>query len=337
MKKILLISSFVFLLSNIVTAQQDAQYTQFMFNRLSYNPAYAGTEGKKICGTLMFRSQWLGFGSGSGIAPPVGNSDIGSAPVTFLGNIHAPIGNHFGLGLSISNDKIGFQNNINPVLSASYRHTFTNYSVLSAGVGVGFMQQSLAGGKLKALDANDPLVPTSDVSARSLDLNFGLYYTMPSLWKFNDFYAGISATHLNQGKLSYALPAGTIESQMRMHYYFTTGAVYNGLMGGNLALEPNILVKFDQAKLTTDVNVMAMYNNKYRAGLTYRSIDALSLLVGYKIKPEWQIGASYDFTTSKIRDFSSGTIEVMLKYCFILKTDTKPDKLPIPRLTPRFL
>jgi len=333
MKKILHIFLFAGLFTTMVKAQQDIQYTQFMFSKLAYNPGYAGSEGRDICATLMWRSQWLGFSSGSGIAPPVGYSDIGSAPVSLLGTIHTALGDHFGVGVSITNDKIGFQNNLNPILSASYRYTFKNSSTLSAGIGAGLMQQSLAGSKLNPLDKDDPLVPKSDVVGNTFDLNFGLYYTMPSLWKFTELYAGLSSTHLNQGTISY----GSIQTEMRRHYYFNTGAAYTELMGGQLALEPNILVKFDQAKLTTDVNVMAMYKNKYRGGLTYRSIDAFSLLAGYKFTPKLQIGASYDFTTTQIRDFSNGTIEVMLKYCFTPKLGEKPDKPPIPRLTPRFL
>lgn len=322
MKKLILLSAFAYVLANTATAQQDAQYSQFMFNKLAYNSGFAGTENK-ICVTGLFRSQWLGFGS----------SDGGASPQTFVGNIHAPIGDKFGVGLNISNDKLGFQNSINPILSVSYRYTFQNQSVLSAGIGGGIMQQSLAGSKLNPLDKGDPKIPTGDVSGIAPDFNFGLYYTMPSLSVFDNFYAGISATHLNQGKVTYDV----VTTQMRLHYYFMTGAVYNNLAGGSLALEPNILLKMDQAKITTDINVMAMYNNKIRAGLTYRTIDAIAILAGYKFTPELQLGMSYDFTTSKIRDFSNGTVEVMLKYCFMPKLKSKPEKEPIPRLTPRFL
>ncbi len=338
MKKILLLLLYAFLFSTIVDAQQDAQYTQFMFNKLSYNSAYAGSEGNKICVTGLFRSQWLGFSSGSNLNSTNttnGQSDIGSAPNTFVGNIHAGIGSHFGVGLNIGNDKIGFENTINPILSVSYRYTFKNSSVLSIGLGGGFVQKQLAGGKLNALDKNDRLIPTGDVTGINADFNLGLYYMMPSLWRFDNFYAGLSATHLNQPNVGYQVSGGTVQEQMRLHTYFMTGATYS--INTSLQLEPNILLKMDQAKITTDINVMAMYNNKYRGGLTYRTVDAIAILAGYKFTPELQMGISYDFTTSKIRDFSNGTIEFMLKYCFMPKLSPKPDKQPIPRLTPRFL
>jgi type IX secretion system PorP/SprF family membrane protein len=329
MKKILLISFSCFLASWL-SAQQDAQYTQFMFNRLGFNPAFAGTEGNKICITGLFRSQWLGFGGGGSIgnliAPPQGSS-----PVTFLGSIHSPIGSHIGVGLNISNDKIGFMNALNPMLSVSYRYTFQNNDVISAGVAGGITQLSLDGGKLRAQDPGDPKVPTTSVGDIKPDFNFGLYYTKQQLWLLNDVYAGISATHLNQAKIDYTV--ATV--QMRMHYYFTTGATYQ--VSAPLSIEPNLLVKYDKTKVTTDINVMATYNGKIRGGLTYRTIDAIGILAGYKITPEWQLGLAYDLTTSKISDFSNGSFELMMKYCFSPHIEPKPDKPPIPRLTPRFL
>src|SRR6478609_4561862 len=84
-------------------AQQDAQYTQFFMTKLSYNPAYAGSEDK-ICATGLYRSQWIGFGS----------SSLGISPVTCVGNIHAPIGSKLGVGLNISSDQLGFEQSLNP-------------------------------------------------------------------------------------------------------------------------------------------------------------------------------------------------------------------------------
>ncbi|MEI6507414.1 MAG: type IX secretion system membrane protein PorP/SprF [Bacteroidota bacterium] len=324
MKKILLISSFAFLFVNISKAQQDAQYSQFMFNKLAYNSGFTGTEDK-ICVTGLFRSQWMGFGT----------SSLGESPQTFVGTIHSPMGQHFGVGMSILNDKIGFTNNLNAILSLSYRYTFSNSSMLSVGLGGGFYQQSVAGSKFKFIDPGDPKIPTSDVTGLTPDFSFGLYYTKPSIWKFDDFYAGLSATHLTQGKVAYNVPSGTVETQLRLHYYFMTGASY--ALSSSLALEPNILIKYDMAKITTDINVMAMYNNKIRGGLTYRTIDAIAILAGYKFTPNLQVGMSYDITTSKIRDFSNGSVEVMLKYCFMPKIKPPVERPPIPRLTPRFL
>jgi type IX secretion system PorP/SprF family membrane protein len=335
-KRILLLSLAIASLTG-VRAQQDPQYTQFMFNKLTYNPAFAGSIENSICATLLYRTQWVGLGGNSDIrnVPSGTITPKGIAPQNYLGNIHAPIGQNFGVGLSILSDQLGFESSLSPMLSAAYKVRFKNGAVLAPGIGVGLMQKALDGTKLQPLDKNDNLIPTAPVSDMNLDLNAGLYYTMPSLSIFDRFYAGLSATHLNQGAIAYTWSGNTVSTQMKMHYYFITGAVYN--LGTNFTIEPNILVKRDPAKFSSDINVYAMYQNRFRAGLTYRTVDAISLLLGYKFNPNMQIGYAYDFTTTKLIEFSSGSHEIMFQYCFWPKFKDKQPPPPIPRLTPRFL
>lgn len=324
MKKLIL---FNLLLASIfvVKAQQDAQYTQFFMNKLSFNAGYAGSEDK-ICATVLYRNQWLGFG----------NTTSGGSPVTLVANIHSPLGDKFGIGLNIKADQLGFEQSVNPILSFSYRFKFKDEGVLAAGVGIGMMQKTLAGDKLNPLQDGDSKIPNTSVSGRAADVEFGLYYTRPTLWRFDNFYSGLSATHLTQGNVQYSWGAnGTVDNPMQMHTYFITGASYQ--LNGAIAIEPNILAKTDFAKTSADINAMVMYNNKIRAGLTYRTSDAVSVLLGYKFTPNLQVGYSYDLTTSNIINYSSGSHEIVMRYCFMPKTKTKPDKQPIPRLTPRFL
>jgi type IX secretion system PorP/SprF family membrane protein len=323
MKKLLLTLISLGLGKLAVMAQQDPQYTQFFLNKLAYNPAYAGTE-EKICGTLFYRSQWLGFAGG----------EAGGVPTTFGLNVHSNIGSKFGLGLHIANDEQGFERNLNVMLNASYRYTFQNSSVLSFGLAGGFMQKNLAGDKLKFRDGGDPLIPNAAVTGIGLDLNAGLYYMMPNLWRFQNVYAGLSATHLTQSNIKYEWSGNVTDNPLKLHYYFVTGASYE--LTPALALEPNILVKTDVAKTTIDVNAMVMFNNKIRGGLTYRSSDAVSILVGYKFLPELMVGYSYDFTTSNIITYSSGSHEIVLRYCLTPKFTPK-ETPTVPRLTPRFL
>jgi type IX secretion system PorP/SprF family membrane protein len=305
-------------------AQQDPQFTQFMFNKLTYNPGFAGYDNK-ICATGLYRTQWVGFGS----------SEKGNSPVTFLGNISAPLGEKFGVGLNFTNDKLGFTNNLGAIASFAYKHKFKGDDILSAGLGLGFFQQSLDGAKLKPLETGDAKIPTTSVSGNTFDMSLGVTYSRPQLWIFDNFYAGLSATHLNQGKVQYSWASNTSQFQLKLHYYLITGAVYN--LNSSFAIEPNILVKRDPAKWITDFNAYVMYNNKLRGGLSYRTIDAVSLLLGYRFTPDLQIGYSYDLTTTKILSFSNGSHEIMLRYCFMPKLKEKPEKPPIPRLTPRFL
>src|SRR5436190_1431337 len=106
MKRLLLASFFACLGTLLVNGQQDVQYSQFFANKLAYNAGFTGVEDK-ICVTGLFRSQWIGFGS----------DDLGTSPQTFVGNIHAPIGQHFGAGVNIYNDRLGFTNNLNAIAS----------------------------------------------------------------------------------------------------------------------------------------------------------------------------------------------------------------------------
>jgi type IX secretion system PorP/SprF family membrane protein len=324
MKRALLCLSFICLWL-FSKAQQDPHYTQFFLNRLNYNPAFAGTE-EKICALGVFRSQWVGFGG----------NDAGNAPTTFMASINSPLGKHFGVGLNVMNDQLGFQNSINPILSLSYRKVFQNASMISVGVSGGIMQQSLQGSKLKPLQDNDPKIPNTDVTGMSTDFNAGIYYTMPNLWRFQNFYTGISATHLNQGNVQYSWGDNQVDNQMKLHYYLMTGAQYE-ITPGTLVAEPNLFFKYDGANLSFDLNVMAEYNGKIRGGLTYRAGDAVSILAGYKFTPVMQIGYSYDLTTSDIISYSTGTHEILFKYCFMPKFKEKIPPPPIPRLTPRFL
>lgn len=301
-------------------AQQDGHFTQFFRHKLNYNPAFAGSTGDKICAGLIWRSQWLGFGS----------RDKGLTPQTIVGDVHAPLfQGKLGLGLNIQNDEQGFEGTLIPTMSVAYHHTFQNQHKLSGGLGIGFIQKSLDGGKLKPQTEGDPLVPTVLVNGNALDLNVGLYYQIPAISVLNDVYIGLSATHINQAKVEY----GPTKYNSKLHTYFLAGAVYQ--LNTNFTLEPNLFIK-NAVKTSMDLNVMTTYNGSIMGGLTYRNIDAFAILAGYKFNPDASLMVSYDITTSKISNFSSGTVEASYRHCFRFKT-TPPVKTIRPIYTPRFL
>jgi type IX secretion system PorP/SprF family membrane protein len=188
MKK-LLIGILLATSASSVFAQQDAQFTQFFRNKLNYNSALAGSEDGKICASLLYRTQWLGFGS----------KEKGQSPSTFGGNVHAPLlGGKLGLGLNIFSDNQGFESTLTPTISVAYHHTFQNQHKLSGGIGIGFIQKSLDGGKLKPQNDGDKAIPNSLVNGNALDLNFGIYYQIPSIAGFDKVYASLS---LNQSRI----------------------------------------------------------------------------------------------------------------------------------------
>ncbi|MCX6186642.1 MAG: type IX secretion system membrane protein PorP/SprF [Bacteroidetes bacterium] len=314
-------------------AQQDAQYSQFMFNRLSYNPAFAGSS-EKICATLLYRNQWNQFGGGN-VVSDLGSVGRGGSPTTFLGNIHAPIGK-FGIGANFNNDQLGFSKIVTANVALSYKFNLSNGGVLATGVGVGFVQEGIDGSKLKAIDQGDPKIPQGNITSMGLDLNFGLYYTQPQISIFNNFYAGVSSSHLNAPKLLIQDNAGRgFTSQYVRHYYFITGADYD--LNSAFTINPNIMVKTDGVKTTTDLNATLIWNQNIRGGLSYRTFNDLIILAGYEFPFGLNVGYSYDLTMGKILNYSTGTHEIMLRYCFGVKFTPKEPKIPIPRLTPRFL
>lgn len=319
MKKLLL--SIVFASGVLTTiAQQDAQFTQFFRTKLNYNPAYAGSKGNKICAGLLGRSQWLGFGSnGNGITPQ-----------TMVGDIHAPLlQGKLGIGANFQYDFQGYETTLIPTISIAYHQTFANEHKLSGGLGIGIIQKSLDGGKLKAKDPNDQLIPKDLVTGMSLDLNAGVFYQIPAVAIFRDVYAGISASHLNQAKVEY----GSTIYNAKFHTYFMTGAIYD--LNSSFTLEPNIFVK-NAVKTSVDINVMTTYNGGFMGGLTYRNIDAFAILGGFNFSPDNSLLISYDVTTSQLSQYSSGSVELSYRHCFGFKTEP-PVKTVRPIYTPRFL
>lgn len=320
MKKLLL--SIVFASGVVSTfAQQDGQFTQFFRTKLNYNPAFAGSSGSDICAGLLGRSQWLGFGS----------KDIGLTPQTINGDIHAPLfQGKLGVGLNIQSDAQGHESTLIPTISLAYHYTFANQHKISGGLGIGLIQKSLDGAKLKPMQTGDQLIPTAMVNGSAIDLNVGVFYQIPAIAIFREVYAGLSATHINQSKVEY----GTTIYNSKLHTYFLAGGIYD-LANGSFTIEPNIFVK-NAVKTSFDINVMTTYNGGLTGGLTYRNIDAFAILAGYKFTPKNSLMLSYDVTTSKLSQYSSGTVELSYRHCFGFKTEP-PVKTVRPIYTPRFL
>ncbi|MBC7382911.1 MAG: type IX secretion system membrane protein PorP/SprF [Bacteroidia bacterium] len=330
--------------SNKIRAQQDPHYSQFMFNKLTYNPGFAGATDGKICVSLLNRAQWVGFGGKT-----VDGLAQGDAPSNLIGSINSALSSssekflsRIGVGLTFSKDQLGFETTVMPKLGLSYRHPFGDQNVLALGVGVGLMQKSLDGSKLKPQQSGDPKIPNVLVNGSATDIDLGLYYTKASLLGiFTEFYAGLSVTHLNQSKITYDWSGSTVVNN-KMHYYFITGAEY--AINNTLSLQPNIIVKKDPAKIQTDLNCYLIWNQNIRGGLTWRPTDAVVVLGGYQFPSIGQdgkfgalyIGYSYDLTTSKIITYSSGSHEIIVRYCFGLKVPkkTRPIRAVV---TPRFM
>jgi type IX secretion system PorP/SprF family membrane protein len=295
-------------------AQQDPQFSQQMFTRLSTNAGFAGAS-EYLCATVMNRQQWVGFDG---------------APKTTLVTIDAPIkilsGEHtIGVGATIIADKLGFENTFSAKLAGAYRLPLGPGN-LGLGLDFGLLNKSV-GGNFIAIQTGDNLIPQASVSDKALDLGFGAHYHIPG-----KLYAGISGVHLVAPKLE-----GTnLQYLMARHWYVTAG--YEYAVNEMLTVRPNFLLKTDAASTQLDVNANVLYNNMVWAGISYRLQDAIVPMLGYQGtlangKGNYRIGYSYDLTISNIKQYSSGSHEIMLGFCYNI---TPPKKITRYK-NPRFL
>jgi type IX secretion system PorP/SprF family membrane protein len=310
-----------FVTSVEVYGQQDPQFTQWMFDKLSFNPAYAGSQDEN-CLNFFYRDQW---------------DQLNRDPKTVMLNYHQyvdPIKG--GIGVTFYNDRVGQEVNNIFRLSYAYKYKFISGDVLSAGLALGYYGRQLGSDwrPPQTLPGDDPAINTSNQTSGSFDLNFGLYYEKPQ-----KFYVGASLTHLTGQDLD------ELNMELAQHYYFMAGGQLP--LSGDLTLKPNALFKGDFSTMTFDLNAIVDWNNTLYAGISYRLQDAIAPMAGYNhqlptrrvpgsnnvLSQSLRIGYSYDATTSELKNYSTGSHELMLSYCFNI------DLVPIrqPYGNPRFL
>jgi type IX secretion system PorP/SprF family membrane protein len=302
------------LTSAALFAQQEIQYTNFMFSQMAYNPGYAGSNDA-ICGTILDRQQWMGY---------KGTDGNGGAPQTFFLTLDAAVAPLLGgVGLTIISDKIGFETNMAVRLAYAFR---LNLGPGKLGIGLqgGFLNKTIDFSKFDPIDPNDPLLGgpggpagVGEQSAMSFDLAFGLHYKIPG-----KLYAGFSTTQMQGlwgGEAAFP-KANAGNPEYRGHYFIYGGYYYE--LGSGIVLNPNLMVKTDFTSAQFDINLLAYYNNQIWAGVTYRATDAVAILAGYRVPESVSIvgglkaGVSYDITTSALNRNSSGTFEIFVNYCF---------------------
>ncbi len=283
-----LVLFFIFI-CGVANAQQDPQFSQNMFTKLSVNPGFAGANDA-ICGTLLYRNQWTGFGG---------------EPKTMLFTADMPVEVlRGGVGLSVYvADQLGAEKNLNIRGMYAYR-MMLGQGNLGLGIGIGYHQKSLDGSKFVYNDQGDINIPTGNVSGGAIDLDLGAYYNTDKL------YVGLSSSHLQEGKISY----NNIDTKLARHYYLMAG--YSLDLTSALTLKPMIQLKSDAVSTQADFNANLMINNRFWVGGSYRLQDAIVILAGLEVMPNLKLGYSYDLTTSDIKTYSSGTHEIMIGYCY---------------------
>ncbi|WP_291962382.1 type IX secretion system membrane protein PorP/SprF [Maribacter sp.] len=294
-----------------VHAQQDAQYTQYMYNTFSVNPAYAGSRDVLSISAL-HRSQWVGRDG---------------APNTQTLSVHGPSSDKVGLGLSIVHDEIGNNTNQNTYIDAAFSYTLktSDNNKLSFGLKAGGHLLNLDFNNLRNFSAGGTAITDSDLYKKfTPNFGAGLYY-------HNDqFYAGLSIPNFLQTEhFDSADGNDNLVSVDRMTWYFISGYVFE--MSSALKFKPAFLLKATSgAPLQADISANFLLNDKFSMGAAYRWDAALSALFGFQMTPEFMLGLAYDSDISELggTKFNNGSFEVFLRYEFI-----KKDKID---LTPRF-
>jgi len=275
-----------------------------MFTKLAYNPGYTGA-GEGICVQGLVRQQWVGFQE----TDSEGNTS-NVAPETYLISVHSPI--KFlrgGIGGTIVQDKIAYQNNISVNLMYAYQTTLGTGD-LGIGLQLSLLNKTIDFSKYKPIDGNDPLINgKAEETDMIFDLGFGLYYRQP-----DTYYVGLSVLQLLESKSDYEATAAKLKRQINLvgGYEFT----FPNLPSFDVL--PSLLIKTDMASFQADISTLFRYRNQFWGGLTYRYQDAVAIIVGMEFK-NFNLGYSYDINTSAIGSW--GSHEIRLAYCFKIEVD----------------
>jgi type IX secretion system PorP/SprF family membrane protein len=278
-------------------AQQDPQFTQYMFNTLYYNPGFAGVEGVTKL-TALARTQWLGYN---------GTYDRGGAPTTQLISITAPIFKlNSGFGAYIANDKLGPQNNLEAQASYAY-HLGIKNSKLSVGVRVGMFSQTVDFGQYRATNPNDPLLEGRGVESQIRpDVAIGAF------WRKEKYYVGISANHLLKSSFDFGVQ--NLRNALQPHLYLTGGYFHE--VNFDLKFQFMTLISTDLAETNVNLGGIAYFKDTMWGGLSFRSSEAAILLLGYSLLKDksLKLGYALDYVIVNQAAKQATSHELMLTY-----------------------
>jgi len=294
----------LFLLGGIftLTAQQPAQYSLFMMNKLNWNPAYAGMENSLVA-TGIYRSQWQG---------------IEGNPITQNIGVHLPVNIiSSGFGLNLENDELGAQSRTTGTAMFNYQLPLSRRAVLALGVSAGFSQRTLDGSKLRTPEGdyvagtiihNDALLPVTPISGNLMTYGAGVYFLSEQL------ELGFSVRHLTEPS---APLSDALSMQLNRAYFFNVQAHFD--INSSITFHPAAIIRSDGVQVQTDLAALFRYNGNITAGASLRgynsnSLDAAALIVGFKLNDHISVAYAYDFTLSAISQVSNGSHEVMLSY-----------------------
>ena len=286
MKNILYI---VFLVVIGVQAQQDPQYTQYMYNMNVINPAYAGSSESVSIGAL-YRSQWVG---------------LEGSPSTGTLSIHSPVGNRVGLGLSLINDEVGPVRETNAYVDFSYTLPVGSITKLAFGLKAGATFHDIGLTSIETIDADDPFF-SQDVNETTANVGAGMYLYQPNRWYLSASMPNIlNGTHLDSD--------GRKIGSETEHLFAAAGYVFD--LSENFKLKPHALMKFAfDAPVSYDVNLNLFMYDIVEIGGGYRLDDSFSGMVNFMVSPTLRIGYAYDAIQSELNVVTDASHEIFINF-----------------------
>ncbi len=288
-----------------VNSQQQQMYTQFMYNKLSLNPAFAGNE-TYMSATLLYRDQWNGFPG---------------APKAQVLSINLPrLGKRVGLGLNFERQTIGITEKITYEAMYAYKF-FLGDGTLSMGMNVSGRNyiQDYTDNRLFAIQEIqlDPSIPTTVQSRNLINAGFGVYYNT------NRFFVGASLPRMIRSDLDF--DNNNLFSTEVRHLFLMTGATF--IVNNDLRITPQMMFRAaEDSPWGLDLNLSATLRDKYSVGVTYRTGGAknnigesINLIAGMQLSERMMLGFAYDITVSDIRAIDNGSLEMILSYNFIAR------------------
>lgn len=303
-------------MSVVVTAQQQQMYTQFMYNKLALNPAFAGNE-TYLSASLLYRDQWNGFPG---------------APKAQVFNVNMPrIGSRIGIGLNLERQTIGITEKITYELMYAYKFLLAD-GTLSMGMNVSGRKytQDYTDSRLFAIQdiTIDPSIPQTVQSRNLLNAGFGVYFNT------NKFYMGASIPRMIKADIDF--DKNDLFSTEVRHLFLMTGGTF--ILSNDLRLTPQLFFRIaENTPFGIDLNGSVTLKNQYSAGLTYRTGgtkgdigESIDVIFSFQMSEQLMMGFAYDIGLSKLRTASNGSLEMILTYNLI------PRKIKSVIINPRY-
>ncbi len=272
-------------------AQQKMQFTQYMFNGVVINPAYAGAEGA-LSLTAIQRTQWSG---------------VENAPNTQTFSAHSLFKKkQFGLGLTFVNDKIGVHNSKSVMTQYAYHLSVADHSYFSFGLQAGIYNLRSDYASLGS-QAYDPQISDPVMTRTFFDLGAGFYFRSPR------FHAGLSAPELIPKRFTFSDTLSVHLSKVNFFIF----SKYRMTASSTIDIEPSVLVKYlDGVPVSFDINANMIYRKVLVFGLSFRQKESIDFLMRMQITSQLQIGYAYDHPIGVLSRVSNGSHELMVNYTF---------------------